>query len=187
MNCVEIWHKWGLALQAEIIHLPMTTIEDIIRIAVNAHDGMKDMVGNPAVAHVLAVGLMGKNPLEQKAGFLHDVVEDSDITIDDLRAEGVEDEVLAAVDLLTHRPEMSHEDYVKRIVLSCNETAIQVKLNDLHHNLHRAELALTTLDTSTRERQALLDEILTIAAMHDRAERYIQDAISAGNHVHRLH
>ena len=66
----------------------MTTIEDVIRIAVEAHDGMKDMVGNPAVAHVLAVGLMGKNPAEQKAGFLHDVVEDSDITLDDLRACG---------------------------------------------------------------------------------------------------
>ena len=58
----------------------MTTLEDIIRIAVNAHDGMKDMVGNPAVAHVLAVGLMGKTVADQKAGFLHDVVEDSDIT-----------------------------------------------------------------------------------------------------------
>ena len=112
----------------------MTTIEDVIRIAVEAHDGMKDMVGNPAVAHVLAVGLMGKNPAEQKAGFLHDVVEDSDITLDDLRAQGVEEEVLA----------------------------------------------LMTLDTSTRERQALLDEILSIAAMHDRAERYIQRSIVAG-------
>ena len=50
----------------------------------------------------------------------------------------------------------------------------------LHHNLHRAELALMTLDTSTRERQALLDEILSIAAMHDRAERYIQSAIVTG-------
>ena len=158
----------------------MTTIEDIIRIAVEAHDGMKDMVGNPAVAHVLAVGLMGKNPAEQKAGFLHDVVEDSDITLDDLRAQGVEEDVLAAVDLLTHRPGMSYEDYVKNIVRSRNETAIQVKLNDLHHNLHRAELALMTLDTSTCERQALLDEILSIAAMHDRAERYIQSAIVTG-------
>jgi hypothetical protein len=37
-----------------------------------------------------------------------------------------------------------------------------------------------TLDTSTRERQALLDEILSIAAMHDRAERYIQSAIVTG-------
>ena len=155
----------------------MTTIEDIIRIAVNAHDGMKDMVGNPAVSHVLAVGLMGDNPLEQKVGFLHDVVEDSAITLDDLRAEGVEEDVLAAVDLLTHRPGVSYEDYVKGIVLSGNETAIRVKLHDLHHNLHRAELALATLDTGTREHRALLDEILTIAAMHDRAERYIQGAI----------
>ena len=155
----------------------MTTIEDVIRIAVNAHDGMKDMVGNPAISHVLAVGLMGKNPLEQKAGFLHDVVEDSDITLEDLRAEGVEEDVLAAVDLLTHRSGMSYEDYVKNIVLSQNQTAIQVKLNDLHHNLHRAELALATLDTSTRERRVLLEEILSIAAMHDRAERYIQDSI----------
>ncbi len=88
--------------------------------------------------------------------------------------------MLAAVDLLTHRPGMSYEDYVKNIVRSRNETAIQVKLNDLHHNLHRAELALMTLDTSTRERQALLDEILSIAAMHDRAERYIQSAIVTG-------
>ena len=155
----------------------MTTIEDVIRIAVDAHDGMKDMVGNPAVAHVLAVGLMGKTVAEQKAGFLHDVVEDSDTTIDDLRAEGVEEDVLTAVDLLTHRPGMSYEDYVQNIVLSGNQTAIQVKLNDLHHNLHRAELALATLDTSTLERKALLDEILAIAAMHDRAERYIKDAV----------
>ena len=154
----------------------MTTIEDIIRIAVNAHAGMKDMVGNPAVAHVLAVGLMGRNVLEQKAGFLHDVVEDSAITIDDLRARGVEEEVLAAVDLLTHRPGTTYEDYVRNIVLSGNETAIRVKLNDLHHNLHRAQLAQATLDTSTREHRVLLDEILAIAAMHDRAERYIRGA-----------
>lgn len=43
---------------------------------------------------------MGKIVAEQKVGFLHDVVEDSAITIDDLRAEGVEEDVLAAVDLL---------------------------------------------------------------------------------------
>ena len=165
---------------AKNIQFRMTTLEDIIRIAVNAHDGMKDMVGNPAVQHVLAVGLMGKTVAEQKAGFLHDVVEDSPVTIEDLRAGGVEEEVLSAVDLLTHMPGTTYEDYVRNIVLSGNETAIQVKLNDLHHNLHRAELALATLDTSTRERRALLDEILAIAAMHDRAERYIRDAVIRG-------
>lgn len=155
----------------------MTTLEDVIRIAVTAHDGQKDMVGNPAILHVLAVGLMGKTIEEKKAGILHDVVEDSEITIADLRHGGVEEDVLEAVDLLTHRDGISYEDYVKKIVLSGNETAIQVKLNDLHHNLWRAQDALNTLDTNSRERQELLGEILRIAEIHDRAERYIQSAI----------
>lgn len=156
----------------------MTSIEDVIRIAVSAHEGQKDMVGNPAILHVLAVGLMGKTDLEKKAGVLHDVVEDSDVTLADLRARGVEEGVLEAVDLLTHRCGMSYEDYVKNIVNSGNETAIRVKLNDLHHNLWRAEDALNTLDTGTQERKDLLDEIMRIAAVHDRAERYIQSAVN---------
>lgn len=153
------------------------TIEEVIRIAVNAHEGQEDMVGNPAIAHVLAVGLMGKNEQEQKAGFLHDVVEDTDISIADLREGGVEEDVLAAVDLLTHRDGMSYEDYVKQIVWSGNETAIQVKLNDLRQNLWRAKMAVETLDTSSRERKALLDDILDITVKHDKAEKFIQDAI----------
>ena len=153
------------------------TIEEVIRIAVNAHEGQKDMVGNPAIAHVLAVGLMGKTEQEQKAGFLHDVVEDTEMSIADLRERGVEEDVLVAVDLLTHRDGMSYEDYVKQIVWSENETAIQVKLNDLHQNLWRAKMAVETLDTSFRERKALLDDILDIAVKHDKAEKFIQDAI----------
>ena len=156
----------------------MTSIEDVIRIAVSAHEGQKDMVGNPAILHVLAVGLMGKTDLEKKVGVLHDVVEDSDVTLADLRARGVEEGVLEAVDLLTHRSGMSYEDYVKNIVNSGNDTAIRVKLNDLHHNLWRAEDALNTLDTGTQERKDLLDEIMRIAAVHDRAERYIQSAVN---------
>ena len=155
----------------------MTTLEDVIRIAVNAHDGQKDMVGNPAINHVLAVGLMGKTDDEKKAGFLHDVVEDTDITIADLRAKGVEEDVLAAVDLLTHRDGVSYEDYVKEIVMSGNMTAIQVKLNDLHHNLWRAKMAVEMLDKSSRERKALLDDILDIAVKHDKAEKFIQREI----------
>jgi len=82
------------------------TIEEVVRIAENSHDGQKDMVGNPAITHVLAVGLMGKTDDEKKAGFLHDVVEDTEMTIADLRAKGVEESVLKAVELLTHRGEL---------------------------------------------------------------------------------
>lgn len=152
----------------------MTTIEDIIRIAVSAHEGQKDMVGNPAILHVLSVGLMGKTEDEKKAGLLHDVVEDTALTLPDLRAQGVEESVLEAVDLLTHRDGISYQDYVKNIVRSGNATAIQVKLNDLHHNLWRAQDALNTLDTGSRERRELLDEIMRIAAVHEGAEKFIK-------------
>ena len=56
-------------------------------------------------------------------------------------------------------------------------TAIQVKLNDLHHNLWRANQAIETLDTQTKERKELLDEIVDIAVRHDRAEKFIQREI----------
>lgn len=156
----------------------MTSIEDIIRIAVAAHDGQKDMVGNPAILHVLSVGLMGKTEEEKKAGLLHDVVEDTELTLDDLRSRGVEEGVLEAVDLLTHRDGISYKDYVKNIVRSGNEVAIQVKLNDLHHNLWRAQDALKTLDTGSKERRELLEEIMRIAAVHNRAERYIKNSVA---------
>lgn len=152
----------------------MRTIEDITQLAVAAHSGQKDMIGNPAILHVLAVGLMGENELEQKAGFLHDVVEDTPLTIEDLRAGGVEEEVLTAVDLLTHRDGISYEKYVKNIVASGNRIAIHVKLNDLRHNLLRAEHSLGILQPSGST-QALYEEILRIAVKHDWAERYIRE------------
>lgn len=52
-----------------------------------------------------------------------------------------------------------------------------MKLNDLHHNLWRAKEAIETLDTETRERKELLDEILEIAVKHDKAEQFIQREI----------
>ncbi len=118
------------------------TIEETMRIALEAHDGQKDLEGNPAILHVLAVALMGETELEQKVGLLHDVVEDSDITIENLRERGVEEDVLVAVDLLTHRDDISYEEYVKNIFFSGNETAIRVKVNDLHQNEQRMEKTL---------------------------------------------
>lgn len=53
------------------------TVEDTLRIAIDALGGQKDMDGDPAILHTLAVELMGENELEQKVGILHDVVEDS--------------------------------------------------------------------------------------------------------------
>ena len=113
------------------------TIEETLRIALEAHEGQKDLDGRPVVLHPVAVGLMGGNETEIKTGFLHDVVEDSDLTLENLRSRGVDEDVLAALQLLTHSKTEDYFDYVRRIATSGNATAIHVKLNDLRHNLDR--------------------------------------------------
>ena len=113
------------------------TVEETLRIAIEAHEGQKDLDGRSAVLHPVAVGLMGCNDAETKTGFLHDVVEDSELTLDELRGRGVDEDVLAALRLLTHAKTEDYFDYVRRIAASGNITAIHVKISDLRHNLER--------------------------------------------------
>lgn len=138
------------------------TIEETLQIALNAHSGQKDLDGKPAVLHPVAVGLMGSNDAEIKAGFLHDVLEDSDLTIDDLRRKGVDEEVLAALDLLTHDKGTDYFEYVSGIANSGNYTAIHTKVNDLKHNFDRGrksyKRAKELNDTEKAERLAKINE-----------------------------
>lgn len=113
------------------------TIEEALRLAVDAHDGQKDLDGNPVILHPITVGLAGRNREEIIAGLLHDVVEDTNFTFDDLLRKGVDEEIVDALRLLTHTDDLSYEDYVKRIADSENSIAIHVKYNDLCHNLQR--------------------------------------------------
>ena len=115
----------------------MMTIEDALRLAVEAHDGQKDLDGKPVILHPLAVGLAGRNREEVIVGLLHDVVEDTSFTFEDLLERGVDEPIVEALRLLTHTKDMPYEDYVKRIAQSGNEIAIHVKYNDLCHNLKR--------------------------------------------------
>ena len=115
----------------------MITIEDALRLAVEAHDGQKDLDGNPVILHPMTVGLAGRNREEIIAGLLHDVVEDTPYTFEDLLEKGVDEEIVNALRLLTHTDDLSYEDYVNRIAQSGNSIAIHVKYNDLCHNLKR--------------------------------------------------
>ena len=137
------------------------TVEDALQIALDAHKGQKDLDGKPAILHPLAVGVMGSNDAEIKAGFMHDVVEDSDLTIDDLRRKGVDEEVLAALELLTHDKGTDYFEYVYRIAHSGNYTAIHTKINDLKHNLDRGrkscQRAKELNDTEKAERLAKIN------------------------------
>ena len=119
-------------------------------IAVIAHRGQKDKLGEPYIEHVTAVA--GRfDPLDDTlaccAAWLHDVLEDTDIAADDLVTAGIHEEVIEVVELLTRRRGTS-EEYYERIAR--NEAARQVKRSDLYDNTHPSRTEL--LDESTRAR-----------------------------------
>ena len=114
-------------------------IDKAIALAVEAHSSDIDLDGNPTILHALSVGMAGKSDNEKIVGFLHDVVEDTEYTFDDIAAEGFDEETMEALHLLTHDKVTPYMEYIAKICDSGNKTAINVKLNDLHHNLKRGK------------------------------------------------
>jgi (p)ppGpp synthase/HD superfamily hydrolase len=111
----------------------MNRLEEAIEVAVKAHKGQKDRYGQPYILHPLRV-MMKLNTEEEKiAGVLHDVVEDSDITLEDLKKKGFTENVLNAVDCMTKRDGEAYEDYIERA--KSNPISLKVKIADLEDNM----------------------------------------------------
>ena len=143
------------------------TVEETLLIAVEAHAGQKDLDGKPVILHPLAVGLMGQDEIQIKTGFLHDVAEDTSVSLDDMRDRGVDEDVLAALQLLTHEKGADYFEYVRRIAASGNRTAIQVKINDLRNNLRRGRLSLELAERAGDAAKAA--RLVAIGAKHRKA------------------
>ena len=122
----------------------MASIERAIKIAVDAHFGQKDKAGAPYILHPLRVMANVEHEDEKIVAVLHDVVEDTAITIDDLRAEGFSDEICAGVDALTKIDGESYEAYLQRV--KSNSIARSVKLADLKDNMNLLRLPELTSD-----------------------------------------
>jgi (p)ppGpp synthase/HD superfamily hydrolase len=122
--------------------VPHPDLGQSIEIMVKAHEGQLDKCGRPYYLHPLRVAmrLAHCTPAERHAALLHDVVEDTALTLEDLRAMGYGEDVLNLVDILTRRmPEgESHRLYLERIVASRNPQALRVKLADLLDNMSPA-------------------------------------------------
>src|SRR5215218_10373584 len=104
----------------------MATIEKALRIAAEAHEGQKDKEGLPYILHPLRVMHRVQGEDAQIVAVLHDVVEDTTVTADDLRQAGFSEAVVAAVLCVTHRKDEPYTDYVLRC--KGNEVARRVRL-----------------------------------------------------------
>lgn len=101
-------------------------------ISFNAHKEQIDKSGMPYVYHPYEVALHMDDEYSTCTALLHDVVEDTEITLDDLRKEGFPEEVIEALSLMTHADGVPYDDYIKAI--KTNPIAVKVKLADLTHN-----------------------------------------------------
>lgn len=115
------------------------TIDIALQIATKAHAGQTDRDGNPVILHPITVGMMGHTDEERTAGFLHDVVEDTAYSFEDLMDAGIPVGIVNALRLLTHDKSTPYYDYVQSIIDSKNPIALQVKYNDLQHNYARGK------------------------------------------------
>ena len=103
-----------------------------MQIAYRAHHGQTDRSGVPYVFHPFHLAEQMETEETTVAALLHDVAEDTELTLDDLREMGIPERVLEALALLTHDPAVPYLEYVAR--LKDNEIARAVKLADLKHN-----------------------------------------------------
>ncbi|MCW7545146.1 HD domain-containing protein [Aurantimonas litoralis] len=129
----------------------MATIERARAIAESAHAGQVDKAGADYITHPLRVcdAVIGEDA--KIVAVLHDVVEDSDWTLEGLREEGFSDAVVDAVDALTHRADEDYFDAVRRA--RDNDLARIVKLADLADNSDRTRLGAVTEDDERRLRK----------------------------------
>ena len=117
----------------------MNKLDLALQLAVKAHAGQTDRDGEAYILHPLQVGLMGDTDEERITGFLHDVLEDTSLTAEELLEAGIPESVVTALQLLTHNPSVSYMEYVQGIIDSNNPIAMKVKLHDLTHNYARGK------------------------------------------------
>ncbi|ELU5587519.1 GTP pyrophosphokinase [Clostridium perfringens] len=114
-------------------------LEQAIKLASIKHYGQKDKANKPYIFHLLYV-MNNVNDLNAKiVGVLHDILEDTDITRNDLLNYGFSKEIVIAVEILTKPKNQKYMDYIENI--KSNNVAKKVKLIDLKHNMDLTRLS----------------------------------------------
>ena len=132
-----------------MIYTPET--KKAMRLMFEAHRDAWDKSGVPYVFHPFHVAEQMDDEPSTIVALLHDVVEDTDYTLDDLRELGFSEEVCEALDYMTHREGVPYLDYVRRI--RENPIAVKVKLADLAHNSDRTRFDSMTEADFRREQK----------------------------------
>ena len=119
-----------------------------MKLCFKAHKDQVDKSGMPYVFHPFHVAEQMTDEVTTIVALLHDVVEDTDYTLEDIAAEGFGEDILEAVALMTHEDDVPYLDYVAK--LKDNPIARAVKLADLAHNSDLSRIG--EIDEETKQR-----------------------------------
>lgn len=108
-------------------------LKKAIDIAVECHSGQKDRAGEPYIQHPLRMMMKMKTTEEKITAVLHDVVEDSKMSLAELKKEGFSERILKAVDALTKRKGESYKKSIERV--KENPLAVKIKIADFEDNM----------------------------------------------------
>ena len=138
--------------------MPITQSELAKSIAIQAHEGQLDKAGKPYIEHPRTVADAVEGDTAKAVAWLHDVVEDSSMTFEDLKAAGIASEVINHLRLLTHDKSVPYMEYIA--ALKNDPVAREVKLADLRHNSDLSRL--NTITDKDRERLAKYQQAMEL-------------------------
>ena len=127
-----------------------TLTKKALKLCFEAHKEQVDKTDMPYVFHPFHLAEQMTDEDTTICALLHDVVEDTDYTLEDLRQMGFPDAVLEALALLTHDPDVPYMDYVKEIAK--NPIAKAVKMADLRHNSDLSRMEPDEIDAWAMKR-----------------------------------
>ena len=111
---------------------------------------IKDKEMEPYIGHLERVSNKMSSEEGKIVGLLHDVVEDTKITLEDLKKLGYTDNIIVAIDIVSKRQEEDYDTYIDRVISSGNTIALELKKCDLEDNMDSKRLS--KLDKDTKER-----------------------------------
>ena len=131
-----------------------------MKIAFAAHYGQNDDAGFPYIHHPLHVAEHMKTEKKCIVALLHDVIEDSVFSLEDLKRLGIPDDCIEAIDLLTHKEGEDYLSYIRKI--KENDLARSVKLADIDHNSDKTRVldVVTKKDINRWKKYKVAMEIL---------------------------
>lgn len=147
MGC---WPEWdGLhAARCEVNMIYTDMTKRALNLCFEAHKEQRDKSGMPYVFHPFHLAEQMRDEDTTIVALLHDVIEDTSYTIADLAEMGFHERVCAAIELMTHDPQIPYPVYIERI--KANPIAKAVKLADLRHNSDMSRLDVITSKDAER-------------------------------------